>query len=201
MKYSLITIAARSGKAIHIKKGLSIKIINTHGKQVIDTWAFNESDLSEYMSMEHSRASFLKLMPQVGDIFCTNKRNPILTLVKDTSPGIHDTIIAACDNERYQLLGYKGYHQNCSDNLSTAMKELNLKINQRGSPLNLFMNTPWTQAGTLKFDEPVTKAGDYVILQAEINAVIAFSACPQDILFINGMDRTPTEAHFKILKC
>ena len=77
MKYSLITIPARSGKATHIKKGQSIKIINTHGKQVIDTWAFNESDLSEYMSMEHSRASFLKLMPQVGDIFCTNKRNPI----------------------------------------------------------------------------------------------------------------------------
>ena len=80
------------------------------------------------------------------------------------------------------------------------MKELNLKINQRGSPLNLFMNIPWTQTGTLKFDESVTKAGDYVILQAEINAVIAFSACPQDILFINGIDRTPTEAHFQILK-
>ncbi|MYE02881.1 MAG: aminomethyltransferase, partial [Alphaproteobacteria bacterium] len=29
--------------------------------------------------------------------------------------------------------------------------------------------------------------------------VVAFSACPQDILPINGVGREPTEAHFEIL--
>ena len=29
------------GKAFEVKKGLHVKIINTHGSQVVDTWAFN----------------------------------------------------------------------------------------------------------------------------------------------------------------
>jgi uncharacterized protein YcgI (DUF1989 family) len=29
-----------------------------------------------------------------------------------------------------------------------------------------------------------------------MDGIIVFSACPQDIIPINGMARTPTEAHF-----
>ena len=192
------TIPAKSGKAVHIKNGQSIKIINTHGKQVIDTWAFNANELSEYMSMEHSRTTILKLIPAVGDVLHTNRRNPILTFIEDTSPGIHDAVISACDNERYQLLGYKGYHKNCSDNLIEAMDELELTFNQRGTPFNQFKNIPRDVKGNLKFEEPVSQPGDYVVFKAEMDAVIAFSACPQDILKINGPERQPTEAHYQI---
>ena len=66
------------------------------------------------------------------------------------------------------------------------------------SPLNLFMNIPWTQAGELSFELPVSTPGSYVALRAEMDLVIAFSACPQDILLINGRGRHPTEAHFEI---
>ena len=195
----LITIPARSGKATYVSKGQSIRVINTHGKQVIDTWAYRSSDIMEYMSMEHSRASLLNLIPRPGDILVTNHRQPILTLTEDTSPGIHDTIIAACDEERYQLLGCPKYHDNCTDNLTAAMAELGLDIVQRGSPLNLFMNIPWDQLGNIRFDEPVCGPGDYVVFRAEMDTVIAFSACPQDILPINGDNRSPTEAHFEIV--
>ena len=93
MECSLNTIPEKSGKAVYIKNGQTVKIINTHGKQVIDTWAFNANDLSEYMSMEHSRTTILKLIPAVGDVLHTNKRNPILSFIEDTSPGIHDAVI------------------------------------------------------------------------------------------------------------
>ena len=198
MEISLQTIPAKSGKAVYIQKGQNIKVINTHGKQVIDTWAFNSNNLNEYMSMEHSRTTILKLIPAVGDVLHTNKRNPILSFMEDTSPGIHDAVISACDNERYQLLGHKGYHKNCSDNLIQAMDDLNLSFNQRGTPLNLFMNIPWDNTGKLEFAEPVSEPGDYVVFKAEMDTVLAFSACPQDILLINGPDRDPTEAHYQI---
>ena len=135
----------------------------------------------------------------MGDVFRTNKRKPILSFLEDTSPGIHDTVISACDNERYQLLGHNGYHKNCSDNLSHAMAELKLEITQRGTPLNLFMNIPWDNSGKLEFAESVSNPGDYVLFQTEMDTVMAFSACPQDILLINGADRDPTEAHYQIL--
>ncbi len=59
---SLVTIPARKGKAAVLAKGQQVKIINTHGQQVIDTWAFNRPDLTECMSMEHSRASLSRIM-------------------------------------------------------------------------------------------------------------------------------------------
>ena len=44
----------------------------------------------------------------VGDVFVTNQRRPILTLLEDTSPGVHDTLMSACDRYRYDLLGCEG---------------------------------------------------------------------------------------------
>ena len=101
-------------------------MINTHGEQVVDTWAFNRADLGEFMSNEHTRAHSLHLIPRPGDILRTNRRRPILTLIEDTSGGIHDTLIAACDRYRYAFLGVEGYHDNCTDNLFAGMQELGL---------------------------------------------------------------------------
>jgi len=193
------TIPARCGKAAIVVAGQKVKVINTHGEQVVDTWAFVRHDLSEFMSMEHTRATLVKLTPTVSDHFYTNRRRPILTLVEDTSPGIHDTLLAACDSYRYGLLGCTEYHDNCTDNLAAAMGALDLRVPETPSPLNLFMNIPWAEDGSLRFEPPMTKPGDYVVLEARLDLVIAFSACPQDILPVNGRAGTPTEAHFEVL--
>ncbi len=193
------TIPARQGKAAFAAAGQKIKVINTHGEQVVDTWAFAREDLNEFMSMEHSRATLVKLMPALGDHLYTNRRRPILTLVEDTSPGIHDTLMAACDDYRYKLLGCTEYHDNCTDNLAAAMCEIGLKAPETPSPWNLFMNIPWSADGALAFEPPLTRPGDYVVLEAKLDLVIAFSACPQDILPVNGKAGRPTEAHFQIL--
>jgi uncharacterized protein YcgI (DUF1989 family) len=197
---NLVQIPARKGKAAAVKAGQKIRVVNTHGEQVVDTWAFNRADLNEFMSMEHSRASLLRVRPKVGDALYTNKRRPILTLVEDSSPGIHDTVIAACDRWRYIELGVMGFHDSCTDNLAAALKELGLKPPETPSPLNLWMNIPIGLDGRLSFEPPVSKKGDYVVFRAEMDMVMAFSACPQDILPINGVGRAPTEAHFEILQ-
>ncbi len=167
---------------------------------MVDTWAFAREDLNEFMSMEHTRATLVKLMPALGDHLYTNRRRPILTLVEDTSPGIHDTLMAACDDYRYRLLGCTEYHDNCTDNLAAAMKAIGLEAPETPSPWNLFMNIPWSADGTLAFEPPLTRPGDYVVLEAKLDLVIAFSACPQDILPINGRAGRPTEAHFEIFQ-
>ena len=193
-----VTIPARRGKAALVKQGQVVKVINTHGDQVVDTWAFNADDLKEFMSMEHTRPHILKIIPAVGDVMLTNKRRPILTFVADTSGGIHDTIISACDRYRYKFLGVEGYHDNCTDNLHAAMQEIGLEAPETPSPLNLFMNIPVHADGSLSFEPPVSTPGSSVTLRAEMDLVIAFSACPQDILPINGVGHLPTEAHFTV---
>ena len=98
-----------------------IKVINTHGQQVVDTWAF-DTESEEHMSMEHTRTALGRIRPKTGDSLVTNKRRPILTLVEDTSPGIHDTLMAACDRQRYEQLGCIEYHNNCTDNLASSYR-------------------------------------------------------------------------------
>ena len=191
-------IPARRGAAAFVEAGERVRVINTHGAQVVDTWAFVRHDLREHMSMEHTRATLEKICPTVGDHLYTNRRRPIVTLVGDDSPGRHDTLMAACDNPRYGLLGCTEYHDNCQDNLHAALQGLGLRVDETPSPLNIFMHIPWQLDGKLSWEAPVSKPGDVVTLEARLDLVIAFSACPQDILPINGETRAPTEAHFSI---
>lgn len=195
----MLTIPARRGKAAYVERGQQVRVINTHGQQVIDTWAFNRNDLSECMSMEHLRTTLGRLMAHVGDALVTNQRRPILRLLADTSPGVHDTLLAACDRYRYELLGCTTYHDNCTDNLAAALRELGLAAPKTPSPWNLFMNIPVQPDGSLSFEPPVSQPGDSVLLRAEMDCIIAFSACPQDMVPINGVACAPTEAHFEIL--
>ena len=196
---SEITIPARKGKAAFTTRGQIIKVINTHGQQVVDTWAFNRADLTEFMSMEHTRAKLLKIIPAPGDTMLTNYRRPILTFVEDNSGGIHDTLMAACDRYRYEGLGVKGFHDSCTDNLAAGLEALGLKPPETPSPLNLFMNIPVIDGDRVEIRPPVSTPGSYVSLRAELDCIVAFSACPQDVVPINGLALRPTEAHFEVL--
>ncbi|MBV9014568.1 MAG: urea carboxylase-associated family protein [Alphaproteobacteria bacterium] len=195
----MIEIPARRGSALRLRRGQKVRVVNTKGQQVVDTWAFSEADLTEFMSMEHSRVAMGRIIPGIGDALVTNRRRPILTLIEDNSGGIHDTLFAACDRWRYELLGCDGYHDNCTDNLATAMQALGLTVPETPSPLNLFMNIPVVDGNRVEARPPVSTPGSYVTLRAEMDCIIAFSACPQDMIPINGLAMHPTEAHVELL--
>ena len=130
-------------------------MINTHGTQVCDFWAFSAANPTEFMSWEHGRAFINRVIPRVGDGLATNRRRPILTLIEDTSPGIHDTLIAACDLFRYINLGVKEYHDSCADNLRMAMMAIGVPVPEVPQPFNLWMNIPVAK----DWARPVAAAG------------------------------------------
>ncbi|MEM7408336.1 MAG: urea carboxylase-associated family protein [Pseudomonadota bacterium] len=196
-KTSLTTIPARHARAALVPKGAKVKVINTHGTQVVDCWAFNASDTTEYMSMEHCRVSFERYRPKTGDAMVTNRRRKILKIIEDTADGAHDTLLAACDRYRYEQLGCREYHRNCTDNLWEAMITTGYKITETPSPFNLWQNTPVETDGTVKPNPPQYQKGDYIVMRAEMNLVICLSACPQDITSICG--NRPRNAHFEVL--
>jgi uncharacterized protein YcgI (DUF1989 family) len=195
----MIEIPARQGRAVRLRKGSRVKVINTRGQQVVDTWAFAAEDLREFMSMEHSRVAIGRIIPVIGDAFVTNRRRPILTLVEDTSGGVHDTLFAACDRWRYEMLGCTEYHDNCTDNLAAALAELGITPPETPAPLNLFMNIPVVDGNRVEIRPPVSTPGSFVSFCAATDCIVAFSACPQDLLPVNGLAMRPTEAHLDIL--
>ena len=192
---SLQTIAARSGKAARLLADQTLEVINTHGTQIVDFWAFSNRDIREFMSMEHTRPVIHKLTPRPGDLLWTNRRRPILEVTRDTTPGVHDTTIAACCPVRYRQLGAKGHHASCQENLHLALKALRRRTDEVPCPFNLFQNTQYHPKRGLEFKPCVTKPGQSIRFKAHMDCIVVFSACPQDML---GVNDEPTEAHFRI---
>ena len=198
----LVRIPAGHGKAVRLDAGQKVKLINTRGTQVVDCWALNAYDLREFMSMESTRATNVRLNPLLGDTFVTNERRSIITLVDDTTPGIHDTFMAACDRYRYKLLGVEGYHRNCQDNLIDGLQEIGVTLPFKiAGSWNIFMNIPvLDDRNSLDILPTQCEPGQFVVLQAEMDCYVAFSACPQDILPIHGKGGAPTkDCHFQVV--
>jgi uncharacterized protein len=191
-------IPARTGRAIHAARGAAIDVINTHGTQVVDFWALCTPDLSEHLSMEHTRTAIGRLIPRVGDTLVSSLRRPLLTVIADTSSGIHDTLIASCDPERYRQLGFEGKHDSCRDNFEAALRDLGLPPPPLPAPLNLFMNVPWTRDGSLRFEPPASRPGDLIRFRVETGLVVIMSACPQDLTPVNGPAQCPVDVHFRL---
>ena len=190
-------VPARQGRAVKVAQGQALKIINTFGHQVVDFWAFHAKDLSIHLSIEHTRAGLSRLTPRAGDILVDNRREPMLKFEADTSSGVHDTVIAACDPARYAKLGCSGFHASCADNLHQALKALRLVPPPCPASFNLWMNIPVLPSGDLEWREPTSKPGDSVVFRALIDCVMVMSACPQDIIPINAGH--PVSAHYVLL--
>jgi uncharacterized protein YcgI (DUF1989 family) len=121
----------------------------------------------------------------------------LMTLAEDTSPCQHDTLLAACDPQRYRMLGATEPHANCSDNFAAALRAADVPARSVPDPLNLFMNIPWSERGELQFGAPVGRPGDLVGLRAEVDVIVVLSACPQDLNLING-ERGPSDVAWEI---
>ena len=181
-----VVIPAREARALTVPAGQQFRIVDLEGQQVGDLFAFARDDLSEYHSAEHTRGHVQRVFPAIGEQFVTNRRRPILRLVADDSPGHHDMLIAACDPERYRALGVSGWHASCAENLRNALAELGRTAPVVPQPINVFMNIPIAGSGELSWLSATTRPGDSVTFQAEIDCVVVVSACPQDMVAING---------------
>ena len=194
----LETIPAREGRAIRLAAGQHLKLVNTHGSQVVDLWAFNADDPVEMLSMHHTKSCLRHMIPAMGEAFYTYKRRPILTWIEDHSPGVHDVVLPACDKWRYSWDGFEGAHDSCGDNLARALDAIGFPTPAATpQPLNLWMNCPIRDDSRIDYLPPVTEPGDYAVFRAEMSCVVAMSACPYDLGPINGPDCIPKAVQFE----
>jgi uncharacterized protein YcgI (DUF1989 family) len=180
-----------------VDRGQALRIINTFGHQVVDFWSFDARDPGIYLSMEHTRAALSRLTPRAGDILVDNRREPMLAFESDTSPGVHDTVIAPCDPARYAKLGCPPDHASCADNLHRALESVGRAVAACPASFNLWMNIPVSLSGDLEWRETVAKPGDSVVFRALVDCIMVMSACPQDVIPINA--GRPVSAQYAVL--
>lgn len=190
------TIPAREGRAVRLAKGDILTILNTHGHQVCDFFALVSGAPAEMLSMEHTRTALGRVYVREGDVLVSNRRRPLIEIIEDTSPGVHDILIACCDHPRYQQLGAEGYHDNCADNFRMALRAIGVDPVHVPSPFNIWMNIPVGEDGRYEWTAPASKPGDHIRLRAHEDCIAIMSACPQDMTPVNGIDTEPTDLVF-----
>ncbi|SDI73510.1 DUF1989 domain-containing protein [Natribacillus halophilus] len=185
-----IFIPPYEGRSAELSAGDELVIIDVEGKQVGDFVCFNKHDIEEFVSPVHMRASLSSIRLNPGDGLYSNKRRPLMELIKDTV-GKHDFFFPACDYYRYKVDFSDDNHPNCHDNLKNALKTYDVNPLIIPDPINWFMNNVLDDVGDYTIQEPLSKPGDYVRLRAKEDVIIACSTCSQDMEAVNGWRVTP----------
>lgn len=183
-----ITVPGGQGRAVQVSRGDRVHVVNTGGRQVVDTWALALPEGRQHMSMAHSRTAIGRVNPRTGDTLVDDNRQPILDLVDDTSAGRHDTLLAACDAARYAGLGYQGWHASCADNFKKAVLEAGLFRLDAPDPLNLFQPVDIDGNGALTLGSSTATPGSKVVFEARQDVLLVVSACPMDLIAISGSE-------------
>jgi uncharacterized protein YcgI (DUF1989 family) len=170
-------VPAGGGAGLRLRRGEHVRVIDPEGGQTGDLVAY-ASDGSERLSNGRTFDYGGKIYLSTGDVLWSDRSNPMLTIVAD-DVGRHDFLYASCSLEMYRKqYAVTEYHPNCHDNLLAALRELGLDPGPLPTAFNFFMNVEVAADGRLSFAPPRSKAGDAIVLRAEMDLVVAVSACP-----------------------
>ena len=176
-----LIVGAKSALAFDVAAKQQFKICTPKGFQAADFFAYNAHSIDEWLSPPHTWIASTSVKPRPGDIFLSRFRRPMLKMIEDGGDGIHDMLLPACDQFRYEFFGHKGPHPSCSDNLMNVMRRRGHEINVIPQPINFFTNTNVQKDGSLFAPKNIVKPNSYVVLEAIIDTICIVSSCPFDI--------------------
>ena len=183
----IVEITARHGAALEVGRGQVLRVIDVEGQQVGDLVCFNRDDLTERYSPQNTILFNKTIYPKVGASLVSDRGRLMMRLTADTV-GVHDLICGSCSDEYYRTrLNYHAPHRSCRGNLAEALAPWGIALHDIPFSFNVFMRWPVQPDGTVVPMAAPSKPGDYVDLLAEMDLIVANSACPSDI--------TPTNAH------
>jgi len=174
-------VPAREGRAVKVDRGQRIKITTPKGAQAADFFAYNADAPGEFLSANHTWVTTFCVKPRQGDVLISRFRRPMLKFAKDGANGVHDMMIAACDQFRYEHFGHKGPHASCSENLCVAMRRFGHQVDVIPQPVNFFTNTHVEADGRFVSPPNPVAPGAFVELEALMDLICVVSACPFDL--------------------
>ena len=170
-------IPPQSGRAIELRKGDVLRVIDPLGEQVSDLYAFKADDHACILSSGRSLDYASKLYLTTGDVLYANDSRPMFTIGTDTV-GRHDFLLTPCSQEMFEILHrHRGHHPSCFENLSDAFAPYGIDRSRIFSTFNIFMNVTVAGDGTIAVLPPTSRAGDFIELRAEMDLVCALTAC------------------------
>jgi len=170
-------IKKQTGAAFTLKKGQKLKVVDPQGEQVSDMVLFNTQDIREKISSGKTLDFEETILITKGNFLWSNRGRKMMEILEDTN-GRNDFLLAPCSPETFQIMyNNPEYHPSCFENLYTNLEKFSIQPDDVPTAFNIFMNVQFAADGKLSVDPPLSKAGDYVIFQAQMDLIVALTAC------------------------
>lgn len=173
-----VRIPPCTAQAVELDIGDELVIIDPEGQQVSDVVAFARPDVDEYLSSGRSLDYAAHLWLTTGDVLYSNRSRPMFTVMEDTC-GRHDFTLTPCSKETFRIIyGEDEGRPGCEGNFAAALAPYNIGVDRIPIAFNVFMNVAIdATTGNFHVLPPLSKAGDFIRLRAEMPLVVAMSAC------------------------
>lgn len=185
-------VGAGDGALVELPAGATLRIVDLHGNQAVDTLLYDAHDVD-------NRYSAFDTVREQGAVYLTtgsrllSTRLDELAVISDDTCGRHDTVGGACAQESNVIrYGEHTRHQHaCRQTFLKYGAPAGIGQRQLGHNINFFMNVPVRPDGSLMFDDGLSAPGKYVEIRASRDLLVLISNCPQLNNPCNGWNPTP----------
>lgn len=170
-------IEKQSGAAFLLKKGQRLKVVDPQGEQVSDMVLFNADDVREKISSGKTLDFEETILITKGNFLWSNRSRKMMEILEDTN-GRNDFLLAPCSPETFEIMyDHKGYHPSCFQNLSDNLVKFEISPDDIPTAFNIFMNVQFQQNGKLSVEPPLSRAGDHILFEAQMDLIVGLTAC------------------------
>lgn len=174
-------VAPQTGGAFELDKGQDLTIIDLEGEQAADLVAFARGDKREWLSSGRTIDYANTIYLTKGHFLYSNRSRPMFSITHD-DVGRHDFLLTPCSPETFRII-YRNdsYHPSCFENLHRHLAHYGIEPDEIPTTLNLFMNVEIRPDGRLSILPPRSRAGDKIVLHAEMDLIVGLTACSAEM--------------------
>lgn len=192
---SRMRLAPQTGTGFVIRRGQLLSIIDPLGEQVSDLTSFSHEDRSEWLSSGRTIDYANTIYVTTGHTLYSNRSRPMWTIVEDTV-GRHDFLLTPCSPETFTII-YKTttHHPSCFQNLLQGLAPYGIAPDAIPTTFNVFMNVEILPSGELRILPPRSRAGDHLLLRAEMDLIVGVTACSAELSNNGSFKPIDVEVH------
>jgi uncharacterized protein len=175
-----------------LRRGQTLRIIDSEGQQAVDALLYCLDDPAERYSAQDTLRVQGSAYVGLGTRLVSNRGRVMASITAD-SCGRHDTLAGCCSCESNAVRFGEAtrYQHACRENFILELAKYGLGKRDIVANLNFFMNVPIDPFGHFTVADGVSAPGSHVDITAECDVIFVISNCPQINNPCNDFNPTP----------
>jgi uncharacterized protein len=176
-----------------VKRGQTLRIIDSEGQQAVDALFYRADGLAERYSAQDTLRVQGSAYIGEGTQLISSEGRVMMTLTADTC-GRHDTSAGccSCESNAVRFGEPTKYQHACRENFLLELAKHGMSKRDIVANVNFFMNVPIDPTGNFTVVDGISEPGGFVdLLAADMDVLCVISNCPQINNPCNGFNPTP----------